>query len=252
MTAHTSLLELTNRLLHDEASRSAFAADPDGFLVGHGIVDLTPAEVSDGLGHVADALPPHLAVQLGPSDGGDVGTLVEQFRVVTEIDPELALAELEPDGGLPEATDPAEVSDPDATDDVDPHGLLDDPGASEGADETRTPEAPSDDGADRADDVSDDADLGFGSGGDDAAAAVVGDQSGAASVPSDLVEDADAFPSSVPAFDDPAAFDESAGFADPYLAPEPVERDPGDPDDLDADNGDWDGSWDHDDGHGML
>lgn len=245
MTVHTSLLELTTRLIHDESARSAFSADPDGFLAEHGIVDLSPADVSDGLGHVADALPPHLAVQLASPGDGDVGTLVEQFRVVSDVDADFVLPELEPDADFLVGDHEVVGDEPDVDPDVDPHGVLDDAPESPGA----VADADDSSGDPAGVDVGDTADAGFGSGGDDTPTEL-GDASTGFEV--DLTADVSGFETVRAEFEDPAAFDEAGTFDDPFLAPEPVDAEAPEPDDLDSDNGNWDGSWDHDDGHGML
>jgi len=243
MTTHTSLLDLTNQLIHDDSARSAFAENPDGFLAEHGIVDLSPADVAGGLGHVADALPPHLAVQLGsPADAydGSVATLVDQFRVVSDVDADYTLPQLDLDDNVDFVLDPAL--------DVDPHGALDDAPVEPGD----TPEATADpEPGEGADGPVDGPDAGFGSGGDDTVSQLdtpVDTDAGA-----DVEDEVGGFEVAVPDFEDPAAFDDSSAvFDDSFLAPEPAAADPGEADDLDADNGNWDGAWNHDDGHGIL
>ncbi len=243
MTTHTSLLDLTNQLIHDDSARSAFAEDPDGFLAGHGISDLSPVDVADGLGHVADALPPHLAVQLSPADAydGSAATLVDQFRVVSDVDADYTLPELDLDDDVDVQLVPAL--------DIDPHGAIDDAPVETGD----TPEASDDpDPGDGDGEPVDGPDAGFGSGGDDPASQLDtptgGDGDGV-----DVDDDLGGFEVAVPDFEDPAAFDDSSvSFDDSFLAPEPVDAEPGEADDLDADNGNWDGAWNHDDGHGML
>jgi len=251
MTDHTSLLELTNQLIHDAGARSAFAADPAGFLAGHGVTELTPSEVADGLGHVADGLPPHLAIQLEPAGGATLDDptdgLVSQFQVVADVDPTATIPELDDHLDTLDLTDAG---------DVDPHDLVDrvdgddSTGDDTGADDTTDADTPD------ADTTDDTVDLGFGS----------GDGATDDGLPGDVVEpggldELDAAFADLDAtlavdvgadLDATSLYEDPAGFDDPYLTPDPVDRDPGDADDLDADNGNWDGDFSHDDGHGML
>jgi hypothetical protein len=87
----TSLLDLTGGLLSDPAEKAAFAADPHGYARAHGLADLSPTELRDALGYVADSLPAPLAARLAtvaeadPLDGLD--GIVEELGHVAALDP---------------------------------------------------------------------------------------------------------------------------------------------------------------------
>lgn len=248
MSAHTSLFDLTQQLLHDDGARAAFAEDPDAFLDQHGLADLSPDDVADGLGFVADALPPALAVQLpnawADDSAGlphDAAAVVDQLRAITEVDPDLTLEEPsadlgedgfddDPHGGFDDLTQSA----PDGADDLPPDSS--DPSA--GGDDAPAPDEPhaTDQG-------------GFGTGG------AVEDARQVASSP-DATESAD--DTSSDSLDDGSSSFEMGsdpsfdfGADDSFLTP-PVPDEHGDADELDTDNGDWDGSWDDLQGHHLF
>jgi hypothetical protein len=86
-----SLLDLTRALATDDATKAAFREDPEGFLAERGWGDLAPDDLAVALGHVADALPVHLANALG--DVADPGLgLLDQLAGVATIDPDQAQA----------------------------------------------------------------------------------------------------------------------------------------------------------------
>ena len=179
-----------------------------------------------------------------PTDG-----LVSQFQVVADVDPTATIPELDDHLDTLDLTDAG---------DVDPHDLVDrvDGDDSTGADTGADPDDATDADTTDADTTDDTVDLGFGSGDgatDDGLSADVVEPGGLdeldaafADLDATLAVDVGADLDATSLYEDPAGFD------DPYLAPDPIDRDPGDADDLDADNGNWDGDFSHDDGHGML
>ena len=66
-----TFLGLSERLLTDPAAKAAYAADPQGFLEAEGFGALSPDEVSTGLRHVAQVLPPSVAEAVEPDAGLD-------------------------------------------------------------------------------------------------------------------------------------------------------------------------------------
>ena len=66
-------MEFVKLLLSEEAERAHFAADPDGTLARHGLGELSPADVHDAVGFVADSLTVDWAQAYG-SGGGHTPT----------------------------------------------------------------------------------------------------------------------------------------------------------------------------------
>ena len=248
MSAHTSLLDLTQKLLGDDGARADFAQDPDGFLDRHGLTDLSPDDVTDGLGYVADTLPPALAVQL-PNGWADdhvdapptTEAVVDQLRTITEIDPDLTLDDLT----TTLDHDPGEGFDDD------PHGSFDEvpQGAAEDSDPTGDPtgdQAGDPAGADdqSTDEVADDG--GFGTGG-----------TAADTLSTPAQDDAPTGDAGEPVDDSASGFEMGTepsfdfGAEDSFVTP-PVPDELGDADELDTDNGDWDGSWESLQGHHLF
>jgi hypothetical protein len=64
-----SLMEFVKLLLSEEAERAHFAADPDGTLARHGLGELSPADVHDAVGFVADTLTVDWAQAYGSGAG---------------------------------------------------------------------------------------------------------------------------------------------------------------------------------------
>ncbi len=107
-----SFLEVAQELMGDEATKAAYDADPDAFLAARGFDGLTPAEVAEAVGFVADTLPVEAAARVTDGDAALDG--------LARLDP----ATLEPD--------PETSSDPEAPDlagaglwEHDPSGELD-------------------------------------------------------------------------------------------------------------------------------
>ena len=100
-----TFLGLAERLLADPSAKGAYAADPQGFLEAEGFGALSPDEVSTGLRHVAQVLPPSVAEAVDPDAGLDG---------LAELD----LARLGVDG-LDDFSTPLEVDDLDRADDLD-------------------------------------------------------------------------------------------------------------------------------------
>jgi hypothetical protein len=251
MTEHTSLLDLSQQLIHDDAARLAFDADPAGFLAGHGVGEFTPDEVGEALGHVADALPPSLAVQMPSSDeawdGGEpMAGLVAQFRAVADVDPALVLDEPTSD----ELVDLDEFADGDPLSGLDAEPAdLDDlsSGPGDEAEQDDVDVDPTNPNAE-ADGSTAEPTGGFGSGAADpeapgAAAAASADDD----APAEGLAPAAGAPDPFQAESTGDAF----GADDPFLSPQPTDE-VGEADELDADNGDWDGDWDHLGGSHLL
>jgi hypothetical protein len=124
-----SLLDVTGGLLSDPAAKAAFEADPQGYIERHGLDDLTPTELHDALGFVADSLPAPLAAQLESIEATDqldgVDAIVHELGQVAELDPgtggDLGLGD-DPLDGFDQPVEPTDV-----VDDVDP-ALPDDDG----------------------------------------------------------------------------------------------------------------------------
>ncbi|MPY95376.1 MAG: hypothetical protein GEV08_20675 [Acidimicrobiia bacterium] len=69
--AEYSLLELASRLAADPGEKAIYQTDPPGYLDARGYGELSPGELRDALGHVADSVPPELAAVIDPSAGLD-------------------------------------------------------------------------------------------------------------------------------------------------------------------------------------
>jgi hypothetical protein len=118
-----TFLELTDALIHDQAAKAAFAADPPRYLGEHGLAGFSPQEVATAIEHAADALPAPVAARLTPEpppglDGMDA--VSHQLAQVAAIDPLEAEATWI-DHGEPDVSE-AGVGDPDPGD-LDPGDL---------------------------------------------------------------------------------------------------------------------------------
>jgi hypothetical protein len=132
--AEYSLLELASRLAADPGEKAVYQNDPPGYLGSRGYGELSPTELHDALGHVADTVPPELAAVIDPSAGLD--------QLASADLAELGISELH---GVP--AEPAELAELDPTDDVD--GFDDDPGDLDDLDDLEaTTEAGLDEGGD--------------------------------------------------------------------------------------------------------
>jgi hypothetical protein len=66
-----SFLGVARDLMLDADAKAAYEADPDGYLAARGFDGLSPADVTDAVGFVAETLPPGPAAALSDPDGGD-------------------------------------------------------------------------------------------------------------------------------------------------------------------------------------
>jgi hypothetical protein len=161
-----SLLDVTGGLLSDPAEKAAFAVDPQGYIERHGLDDLTPTELHDALGFVADSLPAPLAAQLESIQGADqldgLDAIVHDLGQVAEIDPgdsgDLGLGD-DPLDGFDQPIEPAALADdgdPAAPGDdgsageetPDPFAVDEDASFGEGSEDTTQPELDPDLGID--------------------------------------------------------------------------------------------------------
>ncbi len=115
----TPLRTFVNDLLHDDAARSAFAADPASYLDDHGWSDLDGPDVGTALGALVDELPIDQAVRLHP-------VAVEADHL--GADGLGAVAGLQAAAAAFAGTDDAAMTDPPA----DPATILDDDGQQSG------------------------------------------------------------------------------------------------------------------------
>jgi len=102
-------------LIEDAEAKAAFDADPDAFMAARGFDGLSPADVTDAVGFVADTLPAEAATKLAGSDP-DAGGLtrlaeldpVELGPEEAELDASSAFLEHDPSGelDLPEEEQP--------------------------------------------------------------------------------------------------------------------------------------------------
>lgn len=270
MTMHTPLLELTRRLIADPGERAAFGADPAAFLARHGVDGFQADEIADALGFAGDSLPTGQATQLAAleadhraADGpGDLGDL---FGALTEIDAHAPGPLDDLDDGFSPQTDvwerPGETADQDPTE-VDGDKETEPPETTDLTDHDHGLDHPSAADPPPAEDTEDgwgdqnptdpygDPDFGAGAGPGGPSTthhAEVGHQSRGTPEPSEPASEPRGIETADPAGADPSWPDEGA-FLPPHDEPQP----PSEPDELDADNGDWDGDWDHLDGHGIL
>jgi hypothetical protein len=81
-------------LIEDAEAKAAFDADPDAFLAARGFDGLSPADVTDAVGFVADTLPAEAATKLTDADAD-----AEGLTRLAQLDP----GELDPEGVEPEA-----------------------------------------------------------------------------------------------------------------------------------------------------
>jgi hypothetical protein len=101
--ATQSFIEVAHDLLVDHDAKSAFADDPQGFLTSRGLGELSPEDLHDAVGFVAEALPVPVAAHLWSADSGEEAAGHPLARLA-EVDP--ALVEV-PDLGGPTFAPPA-------------------------------------------------------------------------------------------------------------------------------------------------
>lgn len=66
-----TFLDLAQDLIHDSEAKAAFDADPEAFLAARGFAGLSPEDLADAVGFVADTLPANAARQLTADDAPD-------------------------------------------------------------------------------------------------------------------------------------------------------------------------------------
>lgn len=129
----TTFLGMAQELMLDADAKAAFEADPDGFLAARGFEGLSPEDVTDAVGYVAETLPPGPAEALtGPDAPGDALTRLAQVEPSTVIDS----AETPPEPVLLLETDPSgelDLSETSELDDDEPRPEVpgDGPGSSD-------------------------------------------------------------------------------------------------------------------------
>jgi hypothetical protein len=88
-----SFLDMAQDLMQDAEAKAAFDADPDGFLGARGFDGLSPDDLSEAVGFVAETLPADAAVTLsdanGPADG------LARLAELSPDDPESILVDAE-------------------------------------------------------------------------------------------------------------------------------------------------------------
>jgi len=118
----TPMLDVARELLTDEAAKSAFEDDPEGFLADRGLADWAPGELAEALGYVTEVLPPDTAAELPTADAlldGDAdapGSLAQ----LSDLAPE-AVAPVGADTAALDGLEPGEIdygagAGPDGTD----------------------------------------------------------------------------------------------------------------------------------------
>jgi len=116
-----TFLDLAQDLIHDSEAKAAFDADPEAFLAARGFADLSPADLADAVGFVAETLPAEAARELTIDDAADAS------------DPLARLARLEP------SDDAADEPVPSVLLEGDPSGELDLPDGAEVSFAARAP-----------------------------------------------------------------------------------------------------------------
>lgn len=148
--AMSTFLQVVELLLTNKEAKADYTNNPSSFLDSHGLGSFDSADVSDAMGHAADALPMSVAVQLDPDQGLDSAAgidleaqglsldrepieaddLADQPLDAPDLDPYGAEADVDfdaPDGEL--GVDPGDVVD-----------ALDTPGAQETLDSSPSAE----------------------------------------------------------------------------------------------------------------
>lgn len=69
--AMSTFLQVVELLLTNKEAKAEYTNNPSSFLDSHGLGSFDSADVSDAMGHAADALPMSVAVQLDPEQGLD-------------------------------------------------------------------------------------------------------------------------------------------------------------------------------------
>jgi hypothetical protein len=132
----TSFLDLARDLRTDATAKAAFAEDPDTFLAARGFAALSPEDLTDAVGFVADTLPAPVAAGLAESDA----TGIEALTPLAELDLPAEPAgeslddlltdpggDLLADGGVAAVGGAAGGEEPAADGDLDDHGPSVDP-----------------------------------------------------------------------------------------------------------------------------
>jgi hypothetical protein len=118
-----TFLDLAQDLIHDSDAKAAFDADPEAFLAARGFAGLSPEDLADAVGFVADTLPAQAAGQLTTDDLADAS------------DPLARLARLEPSDAAADEPVPSVLLE------GDPSGELDLPDGAEVSFAARAPTA---------------------------------------------------------------------------------------------------------------
>ena len=135
-----SFLDMAQDLMRDAEAKAEFDADPDAFLAARGFEGLSPAEVGDAVGFVADTLPADAARQLTDPEAGTEGLArladLEPGDVLTDEPPDFL--EHDPSGELDLPDDGAEPDGLDASGQEDP--MAADAPTHDGADDDLDPD----------------------------------------------------------------------------------------------------------------
>lgn len=101
--AMSTFLEVVELLLTNDDAKTAYTTNPDDFLDQHGLGTFDSNDVSDAMGHAANALPLPVAAQLDPDEGLDsaAGVDLDDLGLTLErepiLDPPTAAGDLDPD-----------------------------------------------------------------------------------------------------------------------------------------------------------
>lgn len=99
----STFLEVVELLLTNNDAKTAYTNNPEAFLDQHGLGALDSNDVSDAMGHAADALPMSVAAQLDPEAGLDAAAAVdlEELGLSLErepiLDAETPATDVDPD-----------------------------------------------------------------------------------------------------------------------------------------------------------
>ena len=162
-----TFLGMAQDLMLDADVKAAFEADPDGFLAARGFDGLSPDDLTDAVGFVAETVPPETArVLTDPDAGGDGLVRLAQVDPVAADDPDPGPGD-DPGFGQPGLDDHA-GDDADTDDEDEEDEEIDLGGSTDGADDpTQLPEDPTHSGFEPFRDDELDSGLGVGYGNED-------------------------------------------------------------------------------------
>ena len=84
-----TFLGMAQELIEDVDAKTAFTEDPDGFLAARGFGGLSPEDLADAVGFVAETLPSEAAMAItDPVAGGDALARLTQLAPTAGADPE--------------------------------------------------------------------------------------------------------------------------------------------------------------------